>query len=173
VSKSQRQERYKTTGGAADLVKVETLVPAACRAQILELAAKLRDEHRHRKAVVDIIVAKVRAACAGQPRRFSQPIDIDRVVVTSVNVPFPKGIDAATLAASLHANTIPSGYTGHFERFLGEVPLTDVLRFCDRHGVTANVLARYVKTHGKALALRRPELERHLNALVPDPRRAS
>ena len=59
MSKSQRQERYMTTGGAADLVKVETLVPTAYRARILELAADMREEHRRRKAAVNTIVAKV------------------------------------------------------------------------------------------------------------------
>lgn len=169
MSMRQRQDRYKTTGGAADLVKVETLVPAANRARILELAKKLREEHRCRKAAVNTIVDRVRAACASQPRRFSQPIDVDRIVVTSVNVPFPKSIDAASLTASLQANIIPSGYAGHLERFLGEVPLTDVLRFCDRHNISVTALARYLKTHGKALALHRPDLEQHLNALVPHP----
>ena len=169
MSKSQRQERYMTTGGAADLVKVETLVPTAYRARILELAADMREEHRRRKAVVNTIIAKVCAACAGQPRRFSQPVDIDRIVVTSVNVPFPISAYAAGLAASLQANTIPSGYAGHLERFLGELPLTDVLRFCDRHSIAVGVLARFVRTHGKVLALRRPDLEEHLNALVPHP----
>lgn len=167
MSKSQRQERYKTTGGAADLVKVETLVPAACRSQVLALAAKLREEHRQRKAEVNAVVAKVRAACVSQPRRFAKPVNVDRIVVTSVNVPFPKSIDAETLAQSIKANTLPVGYHGHLERFLGEVSLTDILRFCDRHDIKANTLARYVRTNRRELALRRPDLEEHLNALVP------
>lgn len=167
MSKSLRQERYKTTGGAADLVKVETLVPAACRAQILELASKLREEHRQQKVWADEVVAKVRAASAGLPRRFTQPVNVDRIVVTSVNVPFPKRIDAEALAHSIKANELPLGYRGHLERFLGELSLTDILRFCDRHDINAKTLARFVRTNKRELALRRPELEEHLNALVP------
>ena len=169
MTKNQRQRRYKTTGGAADLVKVEALVPAGSRSRVLELAARLRDEHRRRKAVVSDVVAKVRAACAGQPRRYVEPQDIDRIVVTSVNVPFPWSIDAPSLAASIQANAVPAGLKGHVGRFLGEVPLNDILRFCDRHAIKAPALARYIRTHGKELALRRPDLEQHLDALVPGP----
>lgn len=167
MSKSLRQERYKTTGGAADLVKVETLVPAACRGQILELASKLREEHRQRKAWAEEVVAKVHAASANLPRRFTQPVNIDRIVITSVNVPFPKSIDAEALAQSIKENAVPVGYHGHLERFLGELSLTDILRFCDRHDIKAKALAYFVRTNKRELALRRPELEEHLNALVP------
>jgi len=79
----------------------------------------------------------------------------------------PASIDAATLARALQSNTVPAGLCGHFERFLGEVPLSDVLRFCDRHAIPAPTLARYVRTHRQELALRHPALEEHLDALVP------
>lgn len=167
MGKAERQERYKTTGGASDLVKVETLVPAACRSRILELAAQLREEHRRRKSEVSSVVGKVRAACEKQPRRYTLPIDIDRIVVTSVNVPFPESIGAAELADALRSCAIPTKYSGHLGRFLGEVPLTDVLRFCDRHRIPAADLARYVAKNRGKLALHRPELEEHLHVLVP------
>ncbi|MEI7607491.1 MAG: hypothetical protein WCJ64_08905 [Rhodospirillaceae bacterium] len=167
MSKNQRQDRYNATGGAADLVKVASSVPEDSQARIFELAADPREEHRRSKAAVNTIIATVRAACARQPRRFSQPVDVDRIVITSVNVPFRNCIDAVGLAASLQGNTIPHLFAGHLERFLGELPLRDVLRFCDRHSISAEVLARYVRMHGKALALHRSDLVEHLNALIP------
>ena len=167
MGKTERQERYKATGGAADLVKVEMLVPPAYRERLLRLAASFRDEHRQRKEEISAIIARVRTACETQPRRYAQPLDIDRMVVASVNVPFPRTIEAKTLVQSLQTNTIPKGYSGHFERLLGEVSLTDVLRFCDRHDIKASALARFVKTHGKTLALKRPELEEYLHGVVP------
>ena len=167
MSRAERQERYKATGGAADLVKVETLVPPAYRDRLLQLAASFREEHRRRKEEVATVIARVKAACETQPRSYTQPVDVDRIVVTSVNVPFPKSIEAATLARSLRTNTVPKGYAGHFERLLGELPLTDILRFCDRHDIKAPALARFVKTHGKKLALNRPDLEEHLHDVVP------
>lgn len=167
MGKADRQARYKEKGGAADLVKVETLIPPAYRDRLLHLAATFREEHRRRKEEIAVIVARVKAACEAQPRRYAHPLDVDRVVVTGVNVPFPKPIDAATLARALRTNSLPVDYAGHLERLLGELPLTDVLRFCDRHDIDASTLARFVKTHGKKLALNRPALEDHLHEVVP------
>jgi len=41
-----RIEKYRTVGGASDLVRVEVLVPPARRGDIVEHAAKLRGAHR-------------------------------------------------------------------------------------------------------------------------------
>ena len=46
MSARKRIEKYRSSGGAADLVKVEVLVPPSSRADVLRLAAKLRSEHR-------------------------------------------------------------------------------------------------------------------------------
>lgn len=167
MGKTERQERYKATGGAADLVKVETLVPPAYRERLLTLAASFRDEHRQRKEEISAIIARVEKACETQPRRYAQPLDVDRIVITSVNVPFPKTIDVKTLVRSLQTNTLPKEYVGHFERLLGEVSLTDILQLCDRHDIKPPTLALFVKTHGRKLALKRTELEEYLYGVVP------
>ncbi len=44
-----RIQRYRKTGGASDLVRVEVLVPAARRDDILSQAAEMRAEYRQRK----------------------------------------------------------------------------------------------------------------------------
>jgi hypothetical protein len=44
-----RIEKYRSSGGAADLVRVEVLVPPFGRDDVLRLAAKLRSEHRDNK----------------------------------------------------------------------------------------------------------------------------
>jgi hypothetical protein len=49
MSVRRRIEKYHRSGGAADLVKVEVLVPPAAREDVLRLAAKLRSEHRDNK----------------------------------------------------------------------------------------------------------------------------
>jgi len=46
VSVRKRIEKYRNSGGAADLVKVEVLVPPSSREHVLRLAAKLRSDHR-------------------------------------------------------------------------------------------------------------------------------
>jgi len=167
MAKRDRQRRYKLAGGAAGLVKVETLVPPEGRARILKLAAELRAQHRRGRVDVAAMVARVRTACKPLPRRYASPTDIDNLVVTGVNVPFPKPIDARTLAGAIRKGAVPPGYAGHFERFLGETPLVDILRFCDRHRIGAAALAEFVRGNRARLALRRPDLEEHLDAAVP------
>jgi len=46
MSNRDRQARYKATGGGADFVAVEVLVPRADRGVILELAKKCRARYR-------------------------------------------------------------------------------------------------------------------------------
>ena len=55
----ERIRRYKTTGGAADLSRVEVLVPPESRNQILSLAERLRDEYRRRKAARPVNAERV------------------------------------------------------------------------------------------------------------------
>jgi hypothetical protein len=44
-----RVKKYRNEGGAADLARVEVLVPPAAREEILAIAARLRAEHRASK----------------------------------------------------------------------------------------------------------------------------
>ena len=44
-----RIRKYRKVGGAADLVRVEVLVPAAEKQAILSAAKEIRDNHRKRK----------------------------------------------------------------------------------------------------------------------------
>lgn len=46
MGRKERIQRYRTRGGAADLVRVEVLVPASERSHILAEAARLREIHR-------------------------------------------------------------------------------------------------------------------------------
>lgn len=45
----KRVEKYRNEGGAADLVRVEVLVPPSARNEIVGMAARLRLEHRNAK----------------------------------------------------------------------------------------------------------------------------
>ncbi len=42
----KRMKKYRREGGAADLVRVEVLVPPTARKEILAIASQLRAEHR-------------------------------------------------------------------------------------------------------------------------------
>lgn len=174
MSKRERQKRYRTTGAGANLVKVETLVPPDGRAEILRLAARLRKRVRReggtpkRPLDVEAVLKRVRELCAAQPRRYGLKSDIDNLITTSVNVPFSNRIDAKTLADALQREQIPEGYGGHLERLLGETPLNPLLRFCDQHGITPEEVRRFVRKHRDRLALHRPDLDEHLDALLPN-----
>ncbi len=48
-----RVQKYRQSGGAADLVRVEVLVPSARRGEIVANAARMRAEHRALKHRLD------------------------------------------------------------------------------------------------------------------------
>jgi len=48
-SARKRVKRYRSEGGAADLSRVEVLVPPSARDQLLEFASRLRAKHRGNK----------------------------------------------------------------------------------------------------------------------------
>jgi hypothetical protein len=172
LSKRERQNRYRTTGAAANLIKVETLVPRDGRGEILRVAARLRKRARRGARAVDqpidvaAVLRRIGKLCAVKPRRYATTPDVDNLVVTSVNVPFPHRIYAKTLVDALQSKRIPDLYVGHLERFLGETPLALLLRFCDRHGIGASELRSFIDKHRSRLALHRADLDEHLNALV-------
>jgi hypothetical protein len=71
----QRVKRYRTEGGAADLVRVEVLVPPTAREEILAVASRLRAEHRGDKelrALCDKALALYRT-------RILDNVDLDRL----------------------------------------------------------------------------------------------
>jgi hypothetical protein len=49
MSVRRRIEKYRRSGGAADLVRVEVLVPPTGREEVVRLAARLRSDHRDEK----------------------------------------------------------------------------------------------------------------------------
>ena len=49
MSIRKRIEKYRRSGGAADLVRVEVLVPSSTRDDVLRLAERLRADHRRDK----------------------------------------------------------------------------------------------------------------------------
>jgi hypothetical protein len=114
-----------------------------------------------------LLRSRGRAAQAGTRARAGA--DLDRVVEASVNVPFSTAVDASTLAGAIRADIVPDGCAAHLARFLGELPLDLILRFCDLHAIEAFCLARFVRHRRRELALWRPELDEHLDALVPGP----
>ncbi|MEZ2219412.1 hypothetical protein [Rhizobium sp. RCC_161_2] len=71
-----RIQRYRESGGASDLVRVEVLVPAARRNDILSQASEMRAEHRQRK---ERLQQNLDEALARYGIRLLDNIDLDRL----------------------------------------------------------------------------------------------
>ena len=71
----QRVKKYRTEGGAADLARVEVLVPLSDREKILEFASRLRAEHRRNKE----LRALYDKALASYRTRILDNVDLDRL----------------------------------------------------------------------------------------------
>lgn len=54
MSQSIRTKRYRTHGGAADLVRVEVMVPPQRRQEIIDIAVKMRAEYREGKLMPEL-----------------------------------------------------------------------------------------------------------------------
>jgi hypothetical protein len=70
----ERIERYRREGGAADLTRVEVLVPAAGRDQIVRLAARLREAHRRNRRIEELC----NEALSAYRTRVLDNLDLDR-----------------------------------------------------------------------------------------------
>ena len=70
-----RVRKYRTEGGAADLARVEVLIPPGDRAKILELASQLRAEHRGNKELRELYDK----AMASYRTRILDNVDLDRL----------------------------------------------------------------------------------------------
>ncbi len=71
----KRVEKYRREGGAADLARVEVLVPPAARQQILAAAARLRAEFRGQKELRSLYDDALRH----YRTRILDDVDLDRL----------------------------------------------------------------------------------------------
>lgn len=76
MSVRDRVRKYRETGGASDMVRVEVLVPSSKRGEIVAGAARLRAEHRARKQRLQEICSK---AVERYAVRLFDNIDLGRV----------------------------------------------------------------------------------------------
>lgn len=72
----ERIQKYRETGGASDLVRVEVLVPEKFRAEIVAQAAAIRARHRVRNARLQQLVDQ---ALKEYSIRIKDNIDLDRI----------------------------------------------------------------------------------------------
>jgi len=75
VGARERVKKYRSEGGAADLVRVEVLVPPGARDEVLEIASRLRARHRGEKQLRSLY----EKALHYYGRRILDNIDLDRL----------------------------------------------------------------------------------------------
>jgi hypothetical protein len=71
----KRVKKYRSEGGAADLARVEVLVPPSARKEILALASRLRREHRANKELRALYDNALRS----YGTRILDNVDLDRL----------------------------------------------------------------------------------------------
>jgi hypothetical protein len=71
----KRVKKYRSEGGAADLARVEVLVPASARKEILAMASRLRAEHRSNKELRSLYDKALRF----YGTRILDNVDLDRL----------------------------------------------------------------------------------------------
>ena len=71
----KRVQKYRSQGGAADLVRVEVLVPPSARAEILAIASRLRAQHRGNKELRSLYDQ----ALQSYRTRILDNVDLDRL----------------------------------------------------------------------------------------------
>ena len=158
MSKKERQNRYFSTGAGSGLQRVETLVPEGGREQILALAEKLRGEHRIRAARTKLspeakaIVERAISRSKSTAKKIRPAENVDKLVETSVNVPFPDHIDALTLAAILKSGILPGRYAPHVWRFIEEEDKARIARFLFAHNISEGEFQTSIKKFPEGMA---------------------
>ena len=75
MSVRKRIAKYRHSGGAADLVRVEVLVPSSARDDVLRLAERLRADHRNERD----LQARIDHALSLYGVRILDNVDLDRL----------------------------------------------------------------------------------------------
>jgi hypothetical protein len=75
VAARKRVKKYRSEGGAADLVRVEVLVPPSARDEILAIASRLRAEYRATKELRELYDDALRSYRV----RILDNVDLDRL----------------------------------------------------------------------------------------------
>ena len=75
IAAHKRVKKYRSEGGAADLARVEVLVPPSARNEILAIASQLRAEHRNKKELRSLYDDALRS----YRTRILDNVDLDRL----------------------------------------------------------------------------------------------
>ena len=109
----------------------------------------------------------------GSKSRLSTPMTAtsgDRLVLSTVNAPYRRRIDADTLAQCLRSGE-REDWTVHVATFFVDVEPELVVRFAERHAISVETIAKTYRSVRDETGERSPQLEAELVKLevAPDP----
>jgi len=119
----------------------------------------------HLAAYPRAVAARVRelanASLGVEPGLGPDALAVDKLVLATVNAPYRRSIDAATLRECLAKLNLDQ-WLVHVATFFTDVAPQLVFKFADRHGISRSKLARAYLETKKRTGERNPDLETYL-----------
>ena len=132
-----------------------------------------KDITDHLTAYPDIVAARVheltRAPSGIGPGLRPDASAVDKIVLATVNAPYKRSIDAATLQHSL-AKLDLDHWLVHVATFFTDVTPELVFEFADQHGISRLALAKAYQAMKRRTGERNPNLETDLVPVAPSAR---
>ncbi len=94
---------------------------------------------------------------------------VDKLVLATVNAPYKRSIDAATLRDCLAKRDLDP-WLVHVATFFTDVAPELVFKFADRHGISTSTLAKAYRAMKRRTGERNPDLEADLVSMAPPSR---
>lgn len=82
-------------------------------------------------------------------------------VCSTINVPFKESLDEKELARLLKTGILPDKYHPHIQVFFSELPISEIMRFARKYGISGKKLKAYYYMHIRELNVNQ-ELEEAL-----------
>ena len=124
------------------------------------------DITKHLAAYPEAVAARVRDLAKTSSGVEPDPTAVDKLVLATVNAPYRRSIDAATLQACLATRDLEP-WLVHVATFFTDVAPELVFQFADRHGISRSTLARAYLTMKDRTGERNPKLEANLVRMAP------
>lgn len=123
----------------------------------------------HPAAYPPAVAARVRELAKASPGPGRGPLAVDELVLATVNAPYKRSIDAATLRNCLARRDLER-WPVHVATFFTDVAPELVFEFADRHGISRATLAKAYRAMQRKTGERNPGLEGKLATMASSAR---
>ncbi len=128
-----------------------------------------KDITGHLAAYPAAVAAHIRELTKAPAGPRLTPDAVDKLVLATVNAPYKRSIDAATLQNCL-AGLDLDRWLVHIATFFTDVAPGLVFKFADQHGISRSKLAKAYLAMRKRTGEQNPDLETDLVPVAPSPR---